>query len=886
VKRPFTAAVVLAAALVWPLRTAAQEQGLAALGAAVDGLDVAARVLVIAAHPDDEDTQLITWLARGRQVQTAYLSLTRGDGGQNLIGNELGEALGVIRTEELLAARRVDGGLQFFSRAFDFGFSKSADETFTHWPRDSVLRDVVTVIRAFRPHVVVSVFSGTPRDGHGHHQAAGILAREAYDLAGDTVAMPRGINPWNLDPWTPLKFYRGARFRPAEATLSFNVGEFDLLYGRSYAEIAAISRSQHRSQGFGALERRGVVMNHVTREHTRVPAPGDPRQERSIFDGIDVTWTGQLRALDLPRPYRQRLDAVPATLAAVRATSLRRPDSLVVRLAALRNLLPTHAASQTALVAAVGTRSVEREPVPLPAAAQELYRHAFDRTSHALALASGIVLEAEVERELVAIGDSVPLRLTVYNRGAHPIRVTPADFFTCPLVEAQWDGGLHIVQRVMDRDSAMVILPDSARTWRGVLCAVGDPTQPWWLAAPRQGSMFRAASVHAPEDVINRGPVARVWIELQGHGSEPTPPFEIEAPVVFRFVDPVRGDTRRPVAFVPRVSVLLDRTIEYAPANTPLNREVRVQLRSAATSDETVRVRIELPAGLRADSAARTVTLPAGATRQVAFRVTGRLQPGRDTIRVVAEAGGEEFTQGYTLIDYEHIRPQRLYRPARIQVEAVDVRLPPGLTVGYIPGVGDNVAPMLAQLGIDVIPIDPAEMGTVDLRRFRTVVVGPRAYDAHPSLAEHNARLLEWVRGGGTLVVQYGQWEMMRPGMTPYPLSIRRPHTRVTDETAPVQVLRPGHPLLATPNRIGDADFEGWVQERGLYMPFEFDAAYTPLLAMADPGEEPNQGAILVAPYGRGTYVYTSLAFFRQLPAGVPGAARLFVNLLGAEASN
>jgi LmbE family N-acetylglucosaminyl deacetylase len=876
VKRFFTFLVVTLGLLVAPVPGAAQEGGAAALGAAVDGLGVHARVLVIAAHPDDEDTQLITWLARGRHVETAYLSLTRGDGGQNLIGNELGEVLGVIRTEELLTARRLDGGLQFFTRAFDFGYSKTAEETFRHWPRDSILRDVVTVVRAFRPHVIVSVFSGTPRDRHGHHQVAGILAREAYDLAGDTVRMPRGINEAQLDPWTPLKFYRGARFWPETATLSFNVGEFDSLLGRSYAEIAAESRSQHRSQGFGALQRRGVVMNHLRREHTRVPAPDDPQQERSIFDGIEVGWLAQLRALELPRLYRAQLDRVPETLAAAQATSLRRPDSLVVRLAALRNLLVVEGVQVAggATIYAVGS-SAERLPASLPAAAHEMYRQAFGRASHALALASGIVMEAEVEREVVAIGDSIPLRLTVYNRGGFPVRVTPQQVFACPHTERQ-----------LEPDSAALILPDSARTWRGVLCA-GDsagtrPTQPWWLAEPRQGSMFRFASVRAPEDVINRGYTLRAAIELEGLGPHATTPFEIEAPVVYRFVDPVRGDVRRPVAFAPRVAVLLERTVEYAPANTALDRQVRVQLRSAATTDQTVLTRLVLPPGLRADSATRTVVLPPGASRQLSFRVRGQLRPGRDTIRVVAESGGEEFASGYTLIDYEHIRPQRLYRPSSLALEAVEVRVPAGLSVGYIPGVGDNLAPMLTQLGIPVTLLEPAELAAADLQRFRAVVVGPRAYESYPELTEQSERLLEYARAGGTLVVQYGQYELMRPGIMPYPVTIRRPHDRVTDENAPVRVLRPEHPLLNTPNRITAADFDGWVQERALYMPHTFDPAYTALLAMSDPDEPALEGALLVAPYGRGTYVFTSLAFFRQLPAGVPGAARLFVNLLAA----
>jgi LmbE family N-acetylglucosaminyl deacetylase len=289
------AILVLALVVAGPRVVTAQadrERGAAALAELIRGLGVTARVLMIGAHPDDEDTQLITWLARGRGVETAYLSLTRGDGGQNLIGNELGEALGVIRTEELLAARRIDGGRQYFTRAYDFGFSKSAVETYRHWPKDSILRDVVTVVRVFRPHVIVSVFSGAPRDGHGHHQVAGLLAREAYDVAGDTVRFPR--DQFGA-PWAPLKFYRSSRFAPDSATLRVNVGEYNSVLGRSYAEIAAESRSQHKSQGFGVLQRRGVVWDYLRREATRVNERQEARTETSLFDGIDTTLAGLKR---------------------------------------------------------------------------------------------------------------------------------------------------------------------------------------------------------------------------------------------------------------------------------------------------------------------------------------------------------------------------------------------------------------------------------------------------------------------------------------------------------------------------------------------------------------------------------------------------------------
>ena len=397
----------------------AQERGAAALGAAIQGLGVNTRVLVIGAHPDDEDTQVIAWLSRGRHVETAYLSLTRGDGGQNAIGNELGEALGVIRTGELLAARRVDGGRQFFTRAYDYGFSKNAEEAFTQWPHDSLLRDVMTVVRSFRPHVIISVFSGTPRDGHGQHQAAGILAREAYDWAADTVRVPRSATA-GFGAWTVQKFYRGASFRRENATLAFNVGEYDPLLGRSYAEIAAISRSQHRSQAFGTLQPLGVRMDYLQREASRVAAPEDPKAERSLFDGIDTTWARFRGALQ--GPALAALDSLPAAMRAARASyDPFAPAGVVAPLGRIWRLLE-----------AICPPSASESPCSRSGRAEDLTDlgaavvHEHERLSHALGLASGVTVEATVERERWGTDEVFPVKRTIYNRGTRPVEVTRA----------------------------------------------------------------------------------------------------------------------------------------------------------------------------------------------------------------------------------------------------------------------------------------------------------------------------------------------------------------------------------------------------------------------------------------------------------------------------
>jgi len=858
-------------------------QGIPSLDEAISGLSVPMRVLVIAAHPDDEDTQLITWLARGRHVETAYLSLTRGDGGQNLLGNELGEALGVIRTEELLAARRIDGGRQYFTRAYDFGFSKSADETFRHWPKDSILRDVVTVVRSFKPHVVVAMFSGTPRDGHGHHQASGILAREAYDVAGDTVRFPRSATA-GLGAWTPLKFYRGAWAAQAtDSVLRINVGEFDPMLGRSYSEIAAESRSQHKSQGFGSLQQKGARFTQVRREATRVNESQAPATEKSLFDGIDTTW-GRFKAPGVQPALAQVIDHIQTAVKTAQAAPyLRDPSSVIAPLSGLAtDLMLLGGAPNTV---ALWLDKTGQQPIPLTVT-EDLWvaaRIAYRKTVEAIRIASGVAIEATVSREQIATADSAPLTVTVYNRGRVPVRADPSYIVKCQRGRLLPDGGVQLDSLIVWNDSAATILPDSSRTWRGIECAGNAPPLdgPYWLRPPRRGDTFAAASVVTSENEATRGSLVRVRLSM---GAPPGLEFQLDAPVVNRYADPIRGDVSRPLAFVPELSVTLDRAIEYAPARTPLVRQLRVEVRSAATVARDVRVSLQLPKGLRADSAARTVTLLGyGSVRSATFTVRGELPPGRHTIAAVAESNGKQFTSGYTAIEYDHIRPQRLYRTAAVAIEAVDLKVPSDAVIAYIQGVGDNSAPMLQQLGLRVTPLNAADIPRTDLSRFNAIVVGSRAYESNDVLVANNAALLDYVKRGGTMVVQYGQYEMQNPGMMPYPITLSRPADRVTDESSPVRILDPKARVLGYPNTITDADFAGWVQDRSLYMPRTHAPEYSSILSINDPGEQPNDGGILVAKYGEGTYVYTTLAFFRQLPNGVPGAARLFVNLLAAK---
>jgi LmbE family N-acetylglucosaminyl deacetylase len=853
----------------------AQERGAAALGDVVAGLGTTARVLVIGAHPDDEDTNLITWLTRGAHVETAYLSLTRGDGGQNLIGNELGPALGVIRTEELLAARRIDGGHQYFTRAYDFGFSKSAEETFKHWPRDSILKDVVTVVRAFRPHVIIAMFTGTPRDGHGHHQVSGILAREAFDAAADSVRFPRAMTS-GLGAWTPLKFYRGAYgiADRSKASLVFNVGEYNALLGRSYAEIAAESRSQHLSQGFGIVQNKGARLDYLQLEASRVGVVEPGAREQSMFQGIDVSWS-PFRASPTVRNVVSLIDSLEMARAeAGQLLDLIDPARTVPRLSRVLRLARE----------ARARLNCTEQPVPVCGGALGgagdlalSLNTTIERATRALLQASGVAVEAFADREQVAVSDSVRAIVVVYNQGKTTIQVgdAVAAFGNWPRVSSTAE------------DPSRTIAADSA--WRDTLWVRSDSlsTAPWWLRQRPHGDVFDLPVVMAggiptvPQLMLGEDRVRTSFAHVTLTIGEATFPVDV-SPIVYRYANPARGEERRPIATVPAVGVLLDQEIAFARAGVPLSRDVTVHLRSGMSAARQATVRLVLPRGLTVDSLTRSVTLAPFSTADAIFHVDGVIPAGEHRLAAVAQSNGKDYATGYVSIEYEHIRPQRLYRDATTRVYAVNASVPSALKVGYIAGVSDNVAPMLEQLGIPVTVLDPLKLGRTDLKQFTTIVVGPRAYGAIPALVANNSHLLDFARRGGTLVIQYGQQEMTRPGILPYSITLSQPADRVTEEDAPVRLIDPASPLLKTPNPIGDADWTGWVQERATYMPSTWDASWHTVVSMNDTGEKPNDAGILVSRVGEGTVVYATVAFFRQLPAGNPGAARLFVNLLAA----
>ncbi len=878
-RRGVSAALALAV-MCAPRLALGQERGAAALDQLLRGITVTGRVLMVAAHPDDEDTNLLAQLVRGHQVQAAYLSLTRGDGGQNLIGSELGESLGAIRTEELLAARRVDGAQQYFTRAYDFGFSKNAEETFTQWDRETILGDVVRVVRAFKPHVVVAVFSGTRADGHGHHEASGILAREAFELAMDTLRFPVATHGM---PWTPSKFYRGAWARNRPATMSLEVGDYDPVLGRSAAEIAGESRSQHRSQGFGVVQRRGATQTRVTRELTRVNERTPADSERSLFDGIDTSFA---RLGGLGGDRGRALLTLPARLDSLRRVlDLRAPGAIVPGLSRLVSMLEYTrvAVPRCQLVPVTRYPGVTGPPVVCDAETRELdaaLETVLARARAALAEAAGVLIEATAQQELVAFGDSLSVRINVYNRGTQALELRsltmtgarPVTFETPIAVAAGRDTTL----------SAWVVgLVDS---------------RPWWVGTRQGSALFRdqqspadglarvsagvglemIPSVSVAEDT-RRVTDLKVGVLIAGGAAN----LDV-GEIIYRFADPVLGEQNRPVGGVPPITIALDRTLEYMRANTQLERRMRVTVRSHTTRPRTLRFRSLVPPGVRLGGLPDSIVLAAGESRELYATLTGRLAAGRHEFGIGAESEGTVFVEGFSSIEYPHIRPQRMYRQSAAYLQAVPVNVPRALRVAYVRGVSDAISPILTQLDIPLTVIDPSQISLLDLSIYTTVVIGPRAYETSEELRAANPRLFEWVHGGGTLVVQYGQFEMAQPGMMPRPVQYTRPAARVTLEGAPVRILDAQSKLLRWPNRITDADWTDWVQERALYMPSTIDSLYRTPIAMNDPEEPEQRGAILDLPLGRGRYVYTSLSLFRQLPAGVPGSARLFVNLLSA----
>jgi LmbE family N-acetylglucosaminyl deacetylase len=792
--------------------------GVAALAGTLRQLGSNKRVLMIGAHPDDEDTQLLVWLARGMGARAAYLSLTRGEGGQNLIGPELGTELGIIRTEELLAARELDGARQFFTRAYDFGYSKSADETFRFWPRDSILKDVLDVMRRFRPQIVVAVFSGTPADGHGHHQVSAILARQAFDLLSDSAGGPQ-------------KFYRSTRGDPSATTLTLPVGTLDPIFGQSYFQTAMASRSRHRSQDMGQLQRPGPATSGLallaTKPNMAVGSSGN--RETSLFAGVDTT-------VHTPG-YGVLIDSARAALTPWR------PAATLPYLGRALRLLGAADSVQHALL------------------------------ERAIATAAGVTIDGTTDDGIVTPGQRLQVEVAIWNAGDSAIRVDSINV-TAP---AGW--GLER----LELGAPPPVAGGALLTRRFVLTVARDAerTQPYFLRRPltNRGGLYDWSTVAPDVRGLPFEPppvMARVRLVIAGE------PVTLTREVVYRYRDQGIGEIRRPLFVTRDVDVAITPDELLWPmdggAREPRHFTVTVTNRSRAAA-RGVRSAVTVPTGWPPVAPESLTFTREDETKSVVVAVApptvDSLKPGTYELR----AG----TGWLEIIDYPHIRPRALTRPSVAKIRAARLALPALTRVGYVRGAADRVPEGLLAVGVPLELIGADSLARGDLSRYDAIVIGSRAYETEPALSANNGRLLEYARNGGLMIVQYQQYAFVDGGFAPYPLTIGRPHDRVTDESAPVTALDPTNPVVHYPNEIGPADWRGWVQERGLYFARTWDTTYVPVLETHDPGPAASElkGGLLLAPVGRGTYVYTGLSFFRQLPAGVPGAYRLFLNLLG-----
>lgn len=789
---------------------------------ALKRLNVVGSALYVGAHPDDENTALLAYLANERGVRAAYLSVTRGDGGQNLIGTEQGAALGVVRTQELLAARRIDGAEQFFTRAIDFGFSKSPEEALRVWGHEAALADVVWVVRRFRPNVIITRFPTTGEGGHGHHTASAILAREAFDAAGNPARFPEQLA--HVKPWQPKRLVwnafvrQGERPANADKLLSVDVGAYNPLLGKSYTELAAQSRSMHKSQGMGAAERRGTALNYFAH------VAGEPAT-KDIFDGVDLTW----RRVAGGESVGQLLEQ------------------------ARREFQPTNPQAVLPLLFRA------RAELGKLAADNPLVKAKSEQLSRLILDSLGLWAEAVAAEPYATPGADVRVAVTLVNRSDVPMRFEGVTLS---------GGKTQAVSKELKNNQPV--------TAELTLTAPAEYGQPYWLRQEPGKGLF---AVDEQERVGEASPSSSVPLVVTATIGE-SEKIDITLPVLFRWTERVQGEMYRPVVVIPEVAVRVEEKVLVFPDRRP--KQVRVRMKSNVTGNVSGVLRLRLPAGWVAAPTEAPVALKSkGEESSATFNVTPPADASTATLAAEFESGGKKFTRGVIEIDYPHIPRQTLFPAAEARLVRVELARR-GARVGYVMGAGDEIPEALRQVGYDVTLLSDEDLDAADFSKFDAVVTGVRAYNTRAALRRQQPRLLEYVERGGTLVVQYNTSERALEGFALGPYPLRLSQERVSVEEAPVTLSAPRDELLEAPNKITSSDFDGWVQERGLNFPSEWDARYRPLFESHDPGEQPKPGGTLVARHGKGTYVYTSYSWFRQLPAGVPGAYRVFVNLISA----
>lgn len=857
---------------------------------ALQRLQTTATVLHTVAHPDDENGALLTWLSRGRGVRTGLYSTTRGEGGANLIGPELFDALGIVRTEEHLAAIRYYGIDLFFSSAVDFGYSKRLDETLEKWDYQMLLEDMVHLIRRYRPDIIISRFQGNRQDGHGHHQASGVVTLEAFRAAGNANQFPEHLEA-GLQPWQPKKLYiTRSRWRRSSTEtddtplLKIDTGEYNALLGLSYAQIARQGLSYQRSQGVGQTHAsKGSSITELRLVDTILPKQEAP--EQSLFDGLDTTIMGMATLANTPaldEIFRHLQDSIDAALAdydARRSWSV--VPHLVEGLKATRSLIER--------VQGIDLDDATRAHLLF------LLKNKEQELMHTANTALGLSLEVLVQpsgaqggffRSPETFTVAIPgQKFSIGIRMVNPAPVA-AEFVGASLQTPEgWN--VHQTQTESDVKKGMSIQTNQpvSNVFEVEVPQNSPYTQPYWTRASEYYDAIYTLERPEFRFLPNAPPDVHGVVTYRVDGVD----FTLTRPAQTVSIHRPWGERRRLLTVAPAISLSMSPRIgvipisEFATAGGKTEFTATVEMLNNVKGEAKGTLSLELPEGWKASPEnAAFVFTHEGASKTFTFQVSAEgVEAGRDyTIQALAMSNGEAYTTGYQVIDHLDLEPRHLYRPAAMALHSISIELPTDLEIGYIMGVGDSVPEALQQIGIDVQMLDREELRIGDLSRYDTILIGIRAYAVRQDLIAYNGRLLDYVHEGGNLIVQYQTPEFDAAPFGPYPYTMGRRPEEVSEEDAQVTILMPENPIFQHPNQITEADFNGWVEERGSKFLTEWDANYQALLTCHDREQEPQHGGFLYAQYGAGTYTYAAYAFYRQLPAGVAGAYRLFVNML------
>lgn len=807
-------------------------------------LNVLGSVLYVAAHPDDENTRLLAYLAQEKHYRTGYLSITRGDGGQNLIGNEQGELLGLIRTQELLAARKVDGAEQFFTRAVDFGFSKGPEETLDFWNKEKVLGDVVWVIRKFRPDVIICRFPTTGEGGHGNHTASAILAQEAFAAAADPKRYPeqlKYVQTWQAKRlmWNTFNF--GNTNTTAPDQFKVNVGVYNPLLGKGYGELAAESRSNHKTQGFGSARQRGDAF-----EYFKTLLGDAPKND--LMDGVTTGWNRI--------PGGNTIG--PQVAAITKSFNSDAPQASVPALVNLLGKVDQAFESDKAMMTVRLIPSVVDEY-------KFWHQQKTQELSELIAACAGLWFEAYSPESTYAIGDHVPVNLQFAKRYEINARIDSYN--------TSFDINQERVPESLNQPVNQLFTINSS-------FKASKITQPYWLEKPHGIGAYNIPDllyVGSPESPDQ--PKVNYKFIVEGK------PVYLERQIVFKYVDPAKGELYQPLTIAPPVTANIQNKVYIFNSQQP--QTVQIKLKSFKNG-ATGNIRLNAPAGFKISPESIPFNNKAkGDEWEQDFILTpSGNQSQTEVLEAQVTLGMDPKVYNYSIlsIHYNHIPDITIFPPAQAKLLQLDLKIA-GKRIGYINGAGDLVQDALRQVGYEVHTLSEGEILNGDLSGYDAIVVGVRAYNVDPRLAIEQPKLLEYVKNGGNLLVQYNNNNgLVAKQIGPYPFKVV--NERVTDENAKITILDPNNPVLNFPNKISQSDFDGWVQERGLYFTRDADGQYQKVLQMNDPGEGPKDGALITTQYGKGRFIYTSLSFFRQLPAGVPGAYRLFINMLNKPKTN